>query len=445
MHCGNTVMSHSLPRPAYAWYTVILLTIVYIFAFIDRFILSLLVEPIKADMNLTDTQIGLLLGPAFAIFYTTMGIPLGWLADHARRTWVIGIGITLWSLATAASGLAKNFLQLFTARITVGVGEATLSPCALSIIADSFPPERRGKPIAFYNSAVSLGAGIAFLAGASVIVWSRTVAEVSVPGFGNVAPWQLAFIAVGLAGLPVAILMFTLREPARQRQGTKVEPGSTSPKAAFKYVYQNWRAYGFVLVACIMTTVTYSQNWLPAMYQRTWGWPPERYAFYYGVALIMIGPLSVNMAGWLSDRLYARGKHEAPVLVIVWGGLLLIPTGFLSPLMPTGELAFAVLLFNLVGLAMVSALAPVALLNITPSEIRGQVVAIYYLVISVTGLVLGPMTVGLMNDLVVGEEGTRYSVALVPLIYGVPVALLVKAMLRSYQKKIADTAMLEAG
>jgi MFS family permease len=430
-------MNQSLPRPAYAWYTVILLTIVYVFSFIDRFILSLLVEPIKQDMNLTDTQIGLLLGPAFAIFYTTMGIPLGWLADHARRTWIIGIGITLWSLATAASGMAKNFLQLFTARITVGVGEATLSPCALSLIADSFPPEKRGKPIAFYNSAVSLGAGIAFLAGASVIVWSRTVTEVSLPGFGAVAPWQMAFIVVGLAGLPAAILMFTLREPARQRQDDSIAPGSASPKVAFRYVRQNWRAYGFVLVACVMTTVTYSQSWLPAMYQRTWGWPPERYAFYYGIALVMIGPLSVNMAGWFSDKLYARGKHEAPVMVIVWGGLLIVPTGFLSPLMPTGELAFAVLLFNLVGLAMVSALAPVALLNITPSEIRGQVVAMYYLVISVTGLVLGPMTVGLMNDWVVGEEGARYSVAMVPLLFGLPILALLRWMLKSYRAKIA--------
>jgi MFS family permease len=429
-------MRPSLPRPAYAWYTVTLLTIVYIFSFIDRFILSLLVEPIKNDMNLTDTQIGLLLGPAFAIFYTTMGIPLGWLADHARRTWIIGIGITLWSLATAASGLARTFLQLFTARIAVGVGEATLSPCALSLIADSFPPERRGKPIAFYNSAVSLGAGIAFLAGASVIIWSRTVTEVSVPGFGEVAPWQFAFILVGLAGLPVAILMFTLREPFRQKQSDQQEVGATSPRAAFKHVQQNWQAYGCVLVACIMTTVTYSQNWLPAMYQRTWGWPPEKYAFYYGIALIMIGPLSVNLSGWLSDKLYAKGKKDAPVLVIIWGGLLLIPTGFLSPLMPTGELAFAVLLFNLVGLAMVSALAPVALLNITPGEIRGQIVAIYYLIISITGLVLGPMTVGLLNDLVVGEQNARYSVALVPVIFGLPVIVIMRWALKSYRRKI---------
>ena len=430
-------MNHSLPRPVYAWYTVLLLTIVYIFSFIDRFILSLLVEPIKHDMNLSDTQIGLLLGPAFAIFYTTMGIPLGWLADHARRTWIIGMGITLWSLATAASGLARNFIQLFVARITVGVGEATLSPCALSIIADSFPPERRGKPIAVYNSAVSLGAGIAFLAGASVIIWSRTVTEISIPGFGEVAPWQYAFILIGLAGLPVAILMLTLREPARQVHSKYAEISSTSPRAAIRYARNNWKAYGFVLAACIMTTITYSQNWLPAMYQRTWNWPPEKYALWYGIALVIVGPASVNFAGWLSDKLYARGKHDAPVLVICWGLFITVPAGCISPLMPTGELAFAVLVVNLIGLAMISAMAPVALLNITPGQIRGQIVAIYYLAISITGLVLGPMTVGLLNDWVVGEENARYSVALVPLIFGLPALTLARWILKSYRAKIA--------
>ena len=163
------------PRAGYAWYTVVLLTIAYIFSFVDRYILGLLVEPIKLDMQLTDTQIGLLLGPAFAIFYTTMGLPLGWLADRARRTLIVAVGITIWSLATAASGLAKGFGQLFAARVTVGVGEATLSPCALSMIADSFPEKRRGKPVAFYSAALSLGAGIASLTGATVLAWSATV------------------------------------------------------------------------------------------------------------------------------------------------------------------------------------------------------------------------------------------------------------------------------
>lgn len=202
---SDSAQSDNYPRAGIAWYTVILLTIAYVFSFIDRYILGLLVEPIKLDMQLSDTQIGLLLGPAFAIFYATMGLPLGWLADRARRTFIVAAGITIWSLATAACGLAKNFAHLFAARIAVGVGEATLSPCALSMIADSFPEKRRGKPVAFYSAALSLGAGIASLAGASVLAWSSTVEQISLPILGDVKPWQLAFIVVGLPGLLIAV------------------------------------------------------------------------------------------------------------------------------------------------------------------------------------------------------------------------------------------------
>jgi MFS family permease len=140
-------MNHSTAVPntppagslAYGWLTVGLLTIAYVFSFVDRYVLGLLIEPIKADLGLTDTQIGLLLGPAFAIFYATMGLPLGWLADKKNRVRIVAIGIAVWSIATAASGLARNFTHLFIARMSIGVGEATLSPCAMSIISDSFP------------------------------------------------------------------------------------------------------------------------------------------------------------------------------------------------------------------------------------------------------------------------------------------------------------------
>ena len=139
---------HPWPASRTAWSMVILLTIAYIFSFVDRGILGLLIEPIKADLQLKDEDLGYLIGPAFALFYATMGLPLGWLADRRRRTWIVAAGIALWSAATAASGLARSFWHLFFARMGVGVGEATLSPCAMSMIGDSFPPERRGKPIA---------------------------------------------------------------------------------------------------------------------------------------------------------------------------------------------------------------------------------------------------------------------------------------------------------
>jgi MFS family permease len=430
-------MSAPLPSRSYAWYTVFLLTLVYVFSFIDRYILSLLIEPIKADLDLSDTQVSLLLGPAFALFYTTLGVPLGWLSDRARRTWIIGVGVAVWSLATAASGIAKSFAQLFIARITVGVGEATLSPCALPIIADSFPPEKRGKPIAVYAAALSIGAGLAYIAGASVIIWSKTVDTISLPLLGEVAPWQVAFIAVGLPGLFVAILCLALREPARQERVGLTENQNAGLRDATRYIWANKRAYtGFVLIVGVMLIVSYSQFWLPAMFQRTWGWEGEKFGLYYGIGMLAIGPLTVNIAGWLSDRMTAQGKADAPVRIIIWGALLMVPTAAIGPLMPTAELAFSVFMLNLVSLAMISAVAPTALMNITPGEIRGQVTAIYFLVVSVAGLFLGPMTVGLLNDNFMGEAGVRYSVALVPIIYGVPVLFLLRGALRGYREKL---------
>lgn len=432
-------MSTKSPNHRYAWYTVGLLTVVYVFSFIDRYILGLLIEPIKADLELSDTEVGLLLGPAFALFYTTLGVPLGWLADRARRTWIIGAGIALWSLATAASGLAKNFIQLFIARIMVGVGEATLSPCALPVIADSFPPEKRGRPIAFYSAALSIGAGLAYIAGASVIIWSKTVDSIVLPFIGEVAPWQFAFIAVGLPGVLVALLCFALREPERQEKAGLTEDDNAGLKIAFKYLWENRVAYaGFIAVVAVMLIISYSQFWLPAMFQRTWGWNAEDFGLYYGIGMLALGPATVNIAGWLSDRLTAKGYKDAPVRIIVWGCLLMVPTATIAPLIPIAELSFAIFLLNLVSLAMISAVAPTALMNITPGEIRGQITAIYFLIVSVAGLLLGPMTVGLLNDNVMGENGLRYSVALVPLIYGAPVLLLLRWTLRSYRYRISQ-------
>jgi len=426
-----------MPSRKYAWYTVILLTLVYINSFVDRYILGLLVGPIKADLGLSDTQIGLLLGPAFAIFYVTMGIPLGWLADRKKRTIIVGIGASLWSLATAASGLARSFTHLFIARICVGVGEATISPCALSIIGDSFPPKERGKPVAFYSSAVSLGAGIASLVGASIIGWSRSIDNLSLPLLGEVAPWQFAFLVVGLIGIPFAFLLFTLKEPVRQETQGLSETGEAGIKEAFGYMWRNKSLYlGFVGLVCIMTTVAYSQTWLPVTFERTWGWPPEKFALLNGIALIIIGPVTVNLSGWWSDRLTAKGKTDAPVSIVVTGALIMIPLSFIGPLLPNPYLAFAALALGMAGIAMISAAAPNALLNITPGEIRGQVVAVYFLIISLTGLVLGPMTVGLLNDLVLGEDGARYSVAIVPLLYGLPVLLLGRKSIAAYRQHV---------
>lgn len=199
--------------PGYSWYVLFTLVIVYILNFIDRQILSILAVDIKADLGLTDSQLGFLGGAAFAVFYALFGVPLGRLADRWHRVRLLTIGLALWSAMTAASGLAKNYLALSLARMGVGVGEASASPTAYSLISDYFPARKRGTALAIYSSGIYLGGGVSLLIGAKISqVWNDAYPG---GGWGGLVGWQAAFLAVGLPGLLVAVWVATLREPAR--------------------------------------------------------------------------------------------------------------------------------------------------------------------------------------------------------------------------------------
>ena len=435
---GNDVAAAPYPAATKGWFLVVMLTIAYIFSYVDRYVLGLLIEPVKADLLLTDEQIGWVIGPAFAIFYATMGLPLGWLVDRRRRTWIVATGITIWSLATAASGLAKNFWHLFLARMTVGVGEATLSPAAFSMIADSFPPEQRGKPIAFYTTALTLGGAIASYIGAGALVWAKSTAGTELPLVGLLAPWQLVFVVVGAPGLVVALVFFWLREPERRRN-TANDPAleGNSILDALRYVGRNAGIYGgFVSLVCVMTIIAYSQGFLAPTFERSFGWPPEKYAFINGTALLVIGPATVLLMGYLSDRWTQAGARNAPFRLMTFGFLIMVPTGALAMLMPTGEIAYAVLCLNTIGIAMVSAVGVTALLVITPAQIRGQMVALYYMAISLSGLLLGPTTVGLLSTRIFGEAQLNLAVASVPVLYGVIPLLFIPITRRLYLKQM---------
>ncbi|MCY4040971.1 MAG: MFS transporter [Gammaproteobacteria bacterium] len=429
--------SEGYPSSRRAWAMVALLTFAYVVSFVDRYILSLLVDPIKADLGLTDFQMGLLLGPAFGIFYATMGLPLGLLADRSRRTWIVAAGITLWSAATAFSGFAKNFTQMFIARLSVGVGEATLSPCAMSLIADSFPEERRGKPIAMYGSAISVGSALAALLGAAVLTWAKASGGVSLPVVGTIAPWQLAFLTVGLPGVLLAIPFLLMREPRRRSVS---QDGSRSHLGhMFRHVARHGLTYAcFMPIFCFMTIVAYSHGWLAVTFDRTYGWPVEKYALYNGLTLIVLGPLSVMFAGWLSDRLTLRGVADAPMRIAVTGFFIGAPPAMVATLFDNGLVAFIILASANIGLAFTSSVGVTALLKIVPPRIRAQTVALYYMSISLTGLFLGPTLVGLFNDTLFRdiEDGVRYSVAVIPMIFGLPMMCLAPWTLKLYRKAL---------
>ena len=422
------------PSGRAAWGMVVLLMIAYVFSYTDRTILSILVEPIKEDLQLTDVQIGLLLGPAFAIFYATMGLPFGWLADRYRRTWIIGSGFVLWTLATFASGISRNFTQLFAARMSIGVGEATLSPCAMSLIADSFPNEKRGKPIALYSMGIVLGSSVAFLIGAFVLGWTKHADLPDMPLVGALQPWQLVFIIIGAAGLIPALPFFFMREPRRmleQSQDSSLQGAGMLD--VVRYVRRHWVTYAtFMSLMCLMITIAYAGFWNPAMFERTFGWSGEKYSLINGIVTLPVGVSIYWASGWLSDRATQRGHRDAPLSIMVAGMLIMTPLYAIMPLMPNGTIAFVMLTLGGIGMMAMTAVSVTALLNITPATIRGQIVALYYMTMSMFGLFVGPTTVGALSQHVYGEDHLNFALATIPVLFGVVPILLIPVTRRLY-------------
>ncbi len=426
------------PTRGAAWLMVAFLTIAYVLSYVDRQILGLLIEPIKHDIHMSDEKIGYLIGPAFALFYATIGLPLGWLADRNRRSRIVAAGIALWSLATMASGLASSFWQLFIARMSVGIGEATLSPCAMSMIADSFPPERRGKPIAVYSMALGLGAGISSLVGALVLTWAKTSAGFVVPLIGVVQPWQFAFLVVGMPGIIMSLVFLLIREPVRQA------PASTLPKAGFgdmiSHIWAERGAFlGLISLVCVMTIIAYSQSFGASAFARKFHWEPKDYAWVNGVMTLAISPLSIAGIGALCDRWRKDGRVDAPFALLAVSFIVMIIADSAAWLMPSPMLTFVCLGIGTIAIGAVTATGSIALLDITPAAIRGQVVAVYYMLISITGLGLGPTTVGLLSTRVLGEGHLHEAIAMVPLIYGLVPLILLPFVRRRYLAELAGS------
>ncbi|HTE47251.1 MAG TPA: MFS transporter, partial [Gemmatimonadaceae bacterium] len=212
------------PSTRYAWYVVAILTLANISANIDQFVLALLVGPIKRDLGITDVQMSYLGGPAFALFYVILGLPIARIADRANRRNLIAGGVALWSVFTAAGAVARTFVQLFFTRVGVGIGEATLYAPSVSLLSDYFPREKRARALSVYSLGIFLGAGASYVIGGWV-VGRLTVNEIwTVPIIGAIRPWQTVFLVVGLPGVAVALALLTVREPVREQAVPAVQP-----------------------------------------------------------------------------------------------------------------------------------------------------------------------------------------------------------------------------
>ncbi len=431
--------------PLYAWYVVVLLTMVHIVAYIDRYLLSLLIEPIKASLSLSDFQIGLLIGPAFVFFFVVLGLPLGWLADRKSRRTILAIGIALWSVMTAACGMVKSFGGLFVARIGVGIGEASAAPCTASLISDYFPPAIRPRAVGLWMTGAPVGAGTTYLLGGAVVAMITASPPLVLPGLGELYAWQTAFLVVGLPGLVLAVLMrLTVREPARHERLTSGSADQgPSIRDAFGYFLAHWRSYGSVFVGIIgITAIGASSFWAPALFLRTWGWDVTRTGVAIGVVLLVTGLFGTNFGGWLAARWTLRGRPYGPYLTVFMGALIVFPAFVLFPLMPTGEAAVAVLFLGFLGMSITSGTSPSSIIAITPSELRGQMTALFWMMINLFGALVGPPMVGLITDAFGDPAALKYGVSITAACFGVIMNLGLWWGLKHYRASARSMAQL---
>lgn len=415
------------PDATQAWRAVVVLMIAYAISFVDRQVINLLTESIKRDLAISDLQIGLLQGLAFGIFYTLMGLPLGRLSDIASRRNVVIAGALVWSLMTMSCGLARSFGQLFAARVGVGVGEAALSPAAMSMIADYFPPERRAAALSLYVMGTSLGAGIALIVGGSVVSLVNAVGVVQLPLLGAVAPWQAAFLGVGLPSLLLLPLLATLREPLRR--GLLDESGATPRRLsladAARYVWERRRVYlNHHLGIAAVSVLTYGiAAWMPATFMRRFGWTPGSVGLVYGLMTISFGIGGVLAGGWIAGRVRRAGRRDANWRVMTWAVVLLVPCAIAMPIAPTPATVLLLMAPTTFLSTFPYGIAAAALQDVTPNELRAQVTALYLLALGLLGLGIGPTAVGAFTDRLFGDPSqVGRSIALLSAIAG-PIAI----------------------
>ncbi len=398
----------------YAWYMVFLCMIAYIFSFIDRTIVNMLVEPISADLHLSDTQFSLIQGLAFALFYATMGIPIARLADTKSRPLIISVGIFVWSIATALCGATKTFGQLFVTRMGVGVGEAALSPAAYSMITDSFPKSKLGLALGVYSTGSFLGAGLALLIGGEAIAYISDYGIVELPLLGIVKPWQMTFFIVGLPGVLIAALFYlTIRDPERRgilnTRGFPIREIGSYISHHKKTFISHFLGFGFLALSLFAIL-----SWAPAFLSRKYGLEIQEIGRYLGTVVLLSNTIGVLCSGMLTDFFTRRGYEDAPMRSGMIGGLGAIVPAALFSFMPDLDAMMLVLTIAMFFTSFPLATSAAALQLMAPNQMRAQVTALFFISLNVLGITGGSFLVAVCTDYVFKEKiMVGYSMSLI--------------------------------
>lgn len=426
------------PPTARALVTLGLLTMAYVISLIDRQVLALMVNPIKADLGISDFQMSLLQGFAFALFFCILGIPSGRLADrYSRKTIIIG-GILLWSLMTISCGFAGNYAMLFVARMGVGVGEAALAPAGYSLIADSFRKDRLVWATSAFTLGGMFGCALALLLGGLVIDYVSHQAAAPF-GLDGLKPWQVTFILVGLPGFVAAGLLMLMKEPSRKGGHEPAPPFG----AAFMKLWSRRRDYtDLYLVGALMSVAYYGGlTWLPTHLIRTFGLSPGETGLLLGVIYLVAPILGVTVGSQMNAVFTARGHTDAALRTVMIVAIGAAATYF-APLLPTLESVAVLWFISLVFQSSYYGNVMTALQILTPNRLRATNVAILTIVINMAGAGLGTAIIAALADRVFPGDprGIGQALTIVGILSGLAAALVAAGGLKRLREAMAQHA-----
>jgi predicted MFS family arabinose efflux permease len=378
---------------------LLMLVLVYTFNFIDRQIVGILAVPIKADLGLTDTQLGLMGGLAFALFYTLLGIPIAMLADRSNRTTIMTVALVIWSAMTALCGFAQNFLQLFAARLGVGVGEAGGVAPAYSLIADYFPSEQRARALAVYSFGIPLGSALGIFFGGLI---------------ASLIDWRTAFIAVGVAGVLLApAFKWLVPEPVRGRyDATGASARPVSLGEVFRVLVTKRSFWGLSLGASASSMMGYGLFfWLPSFFVRSHDLTLLQASLYYASILLVGGIAGIWLGGWAADKFGAKRSNYARIPAVAF--LFTVP--FYIAAVTTSSLTLAFCLFLVPTALGLVWLGPIlsAIQHVVPSGMRATASAVFLFVNNLIGIGLGSVALGALSDGLssrFGDDSLRYAI-----------------------------------
>lgn len=448
----------SWPAARVAYYTMFVLILSTSCSQLDVAIVPYLGPGIKADLHLTDASFSLMVGGAFGLFYTLVGIPVAWFLDRMSRKHLLALAITVWSIGTALCGVAQSYLQLFLSRFLVGAGEAVNGPAAYSITSDLFPRERMPRAIAILQIGSVAGPALTTLISAFVLTAFLHMKPIHVP-FGVIHGWQLVFIIVGLPGVLVSLLMLaTMTEPVRQTIPGQVTGVTESPKSlaggivsvfrdygqALAYMGKHWTVFGPMFLSLFVGSLGAGfLSFTAIFYGRVFGWDPAKLARLQIIPTFILMPLGLVIGAALAEHLAKRGRADAALLTQIISRLVAM-VGILWPLMPSPWLSWGLGTLALFSLGMGGPSQNAAFQIVTPTEMRGKMTALFLLVYSVVAVAIAPMVTGFMSTYVVGEANIRWAIFIPSVIFG-PTSLLITILgLKPYGREVERLRSLEA-